>query len=155
MAATYHGTTVSGLQLDVAHDRTLRDHLQGKAVSDGKLGTLTAVHELSALHALNGKHTVLHPLVLVRVTELHKGNGGSTSGVVDNLADSSLNESTTLSEVQRTELGGTLWREREREMTKMVNTTKPFHTFLLWVCAVKMLPAPLRCDKMHFPIVVL
>jgi len=105
---TGDGATVTGLQLNVADDGTLGNHLEGKAVTDSELGLLTAVQELAGGHALNSDHAGLNTLELVGVTELDKGEGSTTAGVVDNLTDGTLDETASLTEVKRSELGSSL-----------------------------------------------
>ena len=73
-----------------------------------KLTLGSAVDELSGVHSLGGDDGSLDGLVLVGVAEGDDGEGGTTSGVVDDVLDDALDVAVTLGIVQRTQLGGSL-----------------------------------------------
>ena len=79
---TGEGSTISGLLLDVAHDATLRDAADGEDVSDGQGGVLSADDGLPGEQTLGGDEELLDALVLVGVTELDAGKGGTTASLV-------------------------------------------------------------------------
>mmetsp|Transcript_25358 Transcript_25358/g.58395 ORF Transcript_25358/g.58395 Transcript_25358/m.58395 type:complete len:227 (-) Transcript_25358:15-695(-) len=100
--------TVTDLLLQVAHNGTLGHGLKGQHVANGQLRLLAAVKELSGIHALSSGEELLLHTVLVRVTEVDNGEGGTTTRIVDDVLDDALDVTSALSKVQRTELGGTL-----------------------------------------------
>lgn len=55
--------SVSGLLFEVGDDGSLGHHADGHHVSDGQLGLLAAVDELSGVHAFAGNHQFLADLV--------------------------------------------------------------------------------------------
>lgn len=101
-------TTVTGLLLNVGDDGTLGHGGEGQNVADGELSVLTGVDELTGVHALVGDEGLGHHLELVGVAELDLGEGSTTAGIVDDLLDNTTGVSVTLSEVEGTELGGSL-----------------------------------------------
>mmetsp|Transcript_1522 Transcript_1522/g.3278 ORF Transcript_1522/g.3278 Transcript_1522/m.3278 type:complete len:205 (+) Transcript_1522:194-808(+) len=101
-------STVSGLLLHVAHDGTFGESAQGQHVADLQLRLGSGVDELASVHTLGTDEVLGHLLVLVRVTELHARDGGTTSGVVDDILDHALDIAIALGVVEPTELGGAL-----------------------------------------------
>jgi len=98
--------SVTGLVLDVADDATLGHLADGQDVANGESGLLSAVHELARVHALGGDEQLGLTLVVVRVSELDLGDGGSSAGIVDDLSDDTTEVSSSLSEIQTAELDG-------------------------------------------------
>merc|ERR1711907_154592 len=82
--------TVSRLSLHVADDGTLGHLTNGLHIADHQLGLLAAVDELARVHALSAHHGLLLQLESVRITEHHSGQRRTTSRVVDDLADDTL-----------------------------------------------------------------
>ena len=75
--ATGEDATVSRAVLDVAHDGTLRDLVEGKDVANGDLGLGAAVHELAGVHTLAGEEDGLVGAVLVAGAEAHLSEGST------------------------------------------------------------------------------
>lgn len=73
----------------------------------GNRTLLSGVDELSSVHALSGNEGLLVRFVLVGVAEHNLGEGGTTSGVVDDLTNHTTEVSRSLSIIQRAELRGT------------------------------------------------
>lgn len=113
-ARTRQRTTVAGLVLDVADDRTLGHLADGQHVADRQRRTLAAVHKLAGVHALRRDEGALHRRKAVRVAELHARKGRTTPGVVDDLAHHTLHVAVTLRVVDRAELRRTLPVSRVR-----------------------------------------
>ena len=68
----------------------------------------TAVHEHASVHALSGDERLLVRLVADRVTEVHAGQGGAPSGVMDQRLHDTLDVTTLLAVINGTEVGGSL-----------------------------------------------
>ena len=101
-------SAVSPLGLNVADDGSLRNSVKRKDISDDKGGLLSSVDELSGVHALSGDEELVVLSVLVGVVELDLGEGGSTSGVMDDVLHDTTDVTLPLGVVVHTELGGTL-----------------------------------------------
>ena len=106
--ATGEGTTVTDAGLDVADDGTLGDGPEGQDIADIESCLLTAVNELSGVHALGGDEELSVTLVAVGVKELDLGDRSATTGIVDDLLDNSTDVAVLLGVVDGTELHGTL-----------------------------------------------
>jgi len=102
------GSTITDLAFNVANDGTLRHGSQRKNVTNGKLGLLAAVHKLTRVHALSGNEQLLLQSVFVGISELNLGEGSTTSGVVHNAFDNTLDVTLALSKVKRTVLSRSL-----------------------------------------------
>lgn len=99
---------VANLLLNVAHNGTLGHGADGKDVSDAQVGLLSAKDKLASVHALGGDEQGSLPLVRVRITELDLGEGSTTAGIVDDLADDTANVALALGKVQVAQLGSAL-----------------------------------------------
>jgi hypothetical protein len=97
-----------------------------KNVTDLKVSLLTAENELAGIETFDGNKVFLDFGELVRMTESDTGKGGTTSRIVDDLLDNTLNVAMTFTVVIDTEGGGTLTvlvvglldRKREREKVR-------------------------------------
>jgi len=105
---TGKGTTVTTLGFDVANDGSLGHRVQGEDVSAGQGRLLSAVNELSGVHTLGTEEQFVVLLVSVGVVELDLADGGSSTGVVNDLLDGSLDVTLLLGKVERSELDGSL-----------------------------------------------
>jgi len=99
------GTTVTELGLDVADDAAFGDVAQGEDVADGELGLGSAIDGLAGEHALGGDEELLDAFVLVRVAEFNAGKGGTTAGIVLDVADDTAHEPVALVVVENAEAG--------------------------------------------------
>ena len=63
--ATSKATTIADLELDVAHDGSLRHLTHGKDVTDTDLSLLTAIHGLTGVHTLSSEEELLIDLVVI------------------------------------------------------------------------------------------
>jgi hypothetical protein len=84
---TGKSTTITDGLLNVADNGTLGHGSQRKNVTDVQGSLLTAVNELTGVGTLSGDEGLSAHLVSVGITELDLGEGGATTGVVDNLLD--------------------------------------------------------------------
>lgn len=99
---------VTGLLLNVADDGTFGHGTEGHDVADLELSRLAAVDELTGVQTLDSDEVLAGQVVLVRVAENNAGEGGTTTGVMDDLPDNTLDVAVTLGEVERAELGSSL-----------------------------------------------
>lgn len=74
----------------------------------GGYTVLSAVDELARVHALNSNKQLLVLLEFVLVSENNTGKGGTTSFVVDDFLDHTLNVTLSLSKIKSPVLGSTL-----------------------------------------------
>jgi hypothetical protein len=101
-------TTISGLLLQVGDDGTFGHHTNWHNVSDGEVSLLSAVDELAGVHALGGHEQLLPDLVTVRIAEMDDGERGTTTGIVDDVLNDSLDVTITLGVINGPELGCSL-----------------------------------------------
>ena len=69
---------------------------------------VSAVNELTGVHALSGNEEFLLELVLVGVSERHTGERSTSSRIVDDLSDNTLNIALLLGVVEGSVLSGAL-----------------------------------------------
>jgi len=101
-------SAVTSLLLDVAHNGTFRHEADRQDVSDGQLSAATGIDELTGEHTLSGDESLDVLAVLSGVVEDNLSQGGTSSGVVDDGLNQSLDVAVTLGVVQDTVLGGAL-----------------------------------------------
>mmetsp|Transcript_38450 Transcript_38450/g.62498 ORF Transcript_38450/g.62498 Transcript_38450/m.62498 type:complete len:297 (+) Transcript_38450:59-949(+) len=97
-------TTVALLLFNVADDGTLRHSRKRKNVSDLKLCLSTCEDELTCVDPLGSNEVHFVELVFVRVAEDHASDGSSSTRVMNDFTDNTLNVSMTLCEVKSTVL---------------------------------------------------
>ena len=73
-----------------------------------ELTLLADVDELAGVHALGGHEQLLPDLVTIRITEMDDGQRGTTTGVMDNIFDDSLDVAITFGVIYGPEFGGSL-----------------------------------------------
>jgi len=105
---TSDSTTVSVLVFDHADDGTFGALSDGQAVADGELGGGTAVDVLALRQTFDSDHNFLVDAILVLVAEVNRGKRGTTTRVVDDVADDALDVAVTFGEIDGTQAGGTL-----------------------------------------------
>jgi len=103
---TGKSATVSNFLLDVADKSTLGHDFERKHVADGKVCLLTAVQELTGVHAFGSDEEGLLLPVPQRVAEAHLGKRSTTAGVVNNFGDNSLHVTIALGKVLLAQLSG-------------------------------------------------
>ena len=102
--ASGKGTAISQLGLNVADNGSLRNDRQGKHVSDRQGSLLTAVDELTRVHAFGAHQQLIVPLVAVGVAELDLGDRSTPTRVVEDLLDDAADVSVLLGVIQGPEL---------------------------------------------------
>jgi hypothetical protein len=102
------GTAVSLLGFNVANNGTFGDHVQGQDVTDSKSGLLSAVNELSSVHAFGTNEELIVSLIPVGIEKLDLGDGCASTRVVDDFLDNSTDVSLLLGVIERTKLDSTL-----------------------------------------------
>jgi len=100
------GTLITGVLLDVANGGTFGDVGDGHNVTGGEGGLLTAVNELAGVHTLSGDEVLALESVSVRVSEDNSGEGSTTSGVVDDLFNDTLDVTSLFSIIESSEGSG-------------------------------------------------
>jgi len=106
--STSERTTISSSCLTVTYDGTLWYSTQRKNVSNGKGSLLSTVDELTSVHTLGSNHEFIVTLVTVGIEELYLGNWGTTTRVMDDLLDDSLDVSVFLGVVNGAEFDSSL-----------------------------------------------
>ena len=101
------GSTITDALLHVANNSTFRDGPERKDVSDGEVGFLSTVDELTSVHTLRGDEELLLVLEAERMAESDSAERGSASGVVDDVGNDSLDVSIALRVVEGSETGRT------------------------------------------------
>jgi len=97
---------ITGLVFDVTNGSTFGDLVDGKDVTGGQRSLSTGVDELTSVHSFNGDEMVVLKSVLVRVSEDDLGKGSSTTGIVDDLSDDTLDVTISFSEIENSESSG-------------------------------------------------
>ena len=128
--------TVSGLALQVADNSTFGHGADGKNVADVELRLLAAVNILTGVHTLSSDEQLLVGAVVVSVAELDLAERGTTTRIVDNVVDDTLDVSMTLREVGGAKLGSSL---------AVVSVSSEDGATTLTLCAD---------DATHFPVCV-
>jgi len=97
---------ISLLALDVGDDGTLRQLVDRKDVAnrEGSLGT--AVNELAGVHSLDGDEILDSLLVAIGVPEGNLGERRTSTGIVNNVLNHSLDVTLSFSVVKSSESGG-------------------------------------------------
>ena len=101
-------TTITDMMLDVTDNSSFGDSSKRENISDNESGFLTAVQELSGVHALGGDEELLLLLVTERMTERDASQRSSASWIVDDLCDDALEVTVSLAEIEAPEFGGAL-----------------------------------------------
>merc|ERR1711924_171019 len=99
---------VARAPLHVGDDGTLRHGLERHGVADHELGLSSAVDELARVGTLHGREKLLVKLVLASVVEMSTDERCATAGIMDDVLHDTLDEADALTEVEHTQLGGTL-----------------------------------------------
>jgi len=99
-------TTVSWFLFTVRDDGTFRHRTNRQDVSDLEFGFLTTVDELSTVDTFGGDESFLYSLEFVWVTESNFGEWGTTTGVMDESFNYTLNVSISFTEIVYSELSG-------------------------------------------------
>jgi hypothetical protein len=105
---TSKGSTVSRSSLNIAHNGSFWHRGQRKTVSNGKSCLLSAVNELSSVHTLGSNHEFIVTFETVSVHELNLADWCSTTWVMEDFLNDSLNVSVLFSIVEGSEFDGSL-----------------------------------------------
>uniref|UniRef100_A0A7G3AG34 Putative conserved secreted protein n=1 Tax=Lutzomyia longipalpis TaxID=7200 RepID=A0A7G3AG34_LUTLO len=131
--------TITGLLLQIAHNGTFGHLTHGHHVSNLQISLAATVHKLSGVHTLSSNEELLPDLVAIGIAEVHDGQWGTTTRIMDNILHDSLEVAMSLREVQLTELSGPLSlcgvcnKHRSRSFTLCTNYTSHF----LWVLTAR------------------
>lgn len=97
---------ITRLVFDVTDGSTFGDLIDGKDVTGGEGSLVTSIDELTSVHSFNGKEMVVLKSVLIGVSEDDLSKGSSTSGVMDDLSDDTLDVTISFSEIEDSESSG-------------------------------------------------
>jgi hypothetical protein len=104
--------TITDLLLDVGDDGTLRHLTEGEDVADGQSSLLSGIDELAGVHAFVGDEGLGSLLESVGVAEDDLGERGTTTSIVDDLADYTSKVAVALGIIEVSELGRSLVQAR-------------------------------------------
>lgn len=102
------GTAVADLLLDVADDGSFGALCDGENVADGEGSFLAAVDEGTGVEAFGCDEGFFAEFVPVGIAEDYACEGGTATGIVDDLFDDSADVAVALCKVEVTESGGLL-----------------------------------------------
>jgi len=97
---------VSQFFLELTHDGTLRHGTDRHDVSDSQRRFLSTVDKLSSVHTLDGDERFLSLLEFIGISELNDSQGRSSSGVVNDILDDSLDVSMTFGIIRGAKTSG-------------------------------------------------
>jgi len=97
---------ITGLVFDVTDGSTFRDLVDGEDVTGGEGSLVTSVDELTSVHSFNGQEMVVLKSVLIGVSEDDLSKGSSTTRVMDDLSDDTLDVTISFSEIENSESSG-------------------------------------------------
>jgi len=99
-------TLITRLVFDVTDGSTFGDLVDGKDVTSGEGSLGTGIDELTSVHSFNSEEMVVLKSVLIRVSEDNLGKGSSTTGIMDDLSDDTLDVTILFSEIEYSESSG-------------------------------------------------
>jgi hypothetical protein len=91
---------------DTVRNLTFRHGSKRKSVSNGKIGSLSTVQELTGKGTFSSDKQFLVGLVLVGVSKVHDSQRSSSARVMDDILHNSLDVAMTLILINWSELGG-------------------------------------------------
>jgi len=97
--STGHSSTVTSLLFNVANDGTFREVANRNDVTDAQLSLSANIEELTSVKAFSGDESLSIDLVLVRVSELNLSKRSTTTRIVDDLLDETLQVTVSLGEI--------------------------------------------------------
>jgi len=99
-------TLITGLVFNVTDGSTFGNLVDGKDVTSSQRSLGTSVDELTSVHSFNSDEMVVSESVLIRVSEDDLSKGSSTTGIMDDLSDDTLNVTISFSEIEDSESSG-------------------------------------------------
>jgi len=99
-------TLITGLVFNVTDGSTFGNLVDGKDVTSSQRSLGTSVDELTSVHSFNSDEVVVSESVLIRVSEDDLSKGSSTTGIMDDLSDNTLNVTISFSEIEDSESSG-------------------------------------------------
>jgi len=97
---------ITRLVFNVTDGSTFGDLVDGKDVTGSQSSLGTSIDELTSVHSFNGKEMVVFKSVLIGVSEDDLSEGSSTTGIMDDLSDDTLNVTISFSEIENSESSG-------------------------------------------------
>jgi len=99
-------TLITRLVFDVTDGSTFGDLVDGEDVTSGEGSLGTSIDELTSVHSFNSEEMAVLKSVLIRVSEDNLSKGSTTTGVMEDLSDDTLDVTISFSEIENSESGG-------------------------------------------------
>jgi len=99
-------TLITGVVFNVTDGSTFGDLVDGEDVTGGEGSLLSGIDELTGVHSFNGEEMGVLKSVLIRVSEDDLSEGSTTTGIVEDLSDDTLNVTISFSEIENSESSG-------------------------------------------------
>jgi len=106
--STGKSATIARLLFQVADNGTFGHAADGKNIADLQSSTLSTVDKLSGVHSFGGQEKFLALLEAIRILENDYRQRGTTTGVMDNFLNDTLDVSLSLGKVDGPQFGGPL-----------------------------------------------
>ncbi|KAG6546659.1 hypothetical protein Mapa_011848 [Marchantia paleacea] len=98
-------TPVSHTVLNIADDSSLGNRSKGQNITNSQSSLLSTVQELTSVHTLSGNKELLLMLVSERMSESHLGQRSSTTRIVDDIRNNTLDVAISFGVIERPESG--------------------------------------------------
>jgi len=97
---------ITRLGFNVTDGSTFGDLVDGEDVTGGEGSFMSAVDELTSVHAFSSQEVGSLESIFIGVSEDDLGEGSTTAGIVEDLSDDTLDVTILLSEVENSESSG-------------------------------------------------
>jgi len=97
---------ITGLVFNVTNGSTFGNLVDGKDVTGGKRSLSSGVDELTSVHTLTSDEMVVLKSVLIRVSEDDLSKGSSTTRIMEDFSDNTLDVTISFSEIENSESSG-------------------------------------------------
>jgi len=91
---------------DIADSSTFRDLVDGEDVTGGQRSFVSSIDELTGVHSFNSQEVASSESVLIRVSEDDLGEGSTTTRIVEDFSDDTLDVTISFSEIENSESSG-------------------------------------------------
>jgi len=126
---------ITGLVFNVTNGSTFGNLVDGKDVTGGKRSLSSGVDELTSVHTLTSDEMVVLKSVLIRVSEDDLSKGSSTTRIMEDFSDNTLDVTISFSEIENSESSGSdsvmLVRLEDRILLTSSTTSNDFTHVIL------------------------